>query len=206
MGRSKMGKNLKWPGMLLGFMLGAVLTAVVGLYALESLTGKNVSGRMHYIVDKGKEFIVSFSRSKMSKGKKKNTDQGQNGGKLYLEIHADRVIRPINPMIYGSNLSSKAEFEMDVAKFAKELGITNLRFTGGNSFGYRWFKSEYDFEDRFDRAPLANMENVVKFCKIAGAEIVVQVNVESGTAQEAAQWVEYMNKGAGSRVNYWELG
>jgi alpha-L-arabinofuranosidase len=50
------------------------------------------------------------------------------------------------------------------------------------------------------------MENVIKFCGIAGAEIVIQVNIESGTAEEAADWVRYMNIEKGAKVTYWELG
>ena len=88
----------------------------------------------------------------------------------------------------------------------KKLGITNFRFPGGDSLGYRWKKAMYDFEDRYDNAPLAKMENVIKLVDIAGAGLVMQVNVESGTPQEAAELVHYMNMEMNSRVDYWELG
>lgn len=125
---------------------------------------------------------------------------------IVLDVYPAEDVRPINKMIYGSNLDSKVEFEMDVAKFAKDMGITNFRFPGGGSTGYHWKLSKHEFEARFDTAPLSNMENVLKFAEIAGAQMIIQVNVESGTPQEAAEWVEYMNKKSGHRVDYWEIG
>ncbi len=125
---------------------------------------------------------------------------------LRLKVDPGKDLRPVNRMIYGSNLAAKMEFEMDVIKFAKEMGITNLRFPGGGSDGYRWKLGKFDFSDRANDAPLAKMKHVIEFSKIAGAELVIQVNVESGTPQEAAEWVDFMNKQGNSRVTYWELG
>ncbi|MBN1869508.1 MAG: hypothetical protein JW847_02885 [Candidatus Omnitrophica bacterium] len=96
---------------------------------------------------------------------------------------------------------------MDIAKFGKEIGITNVRFPGGESDGYRWKLAKFDFNDRYDEAPLANIENVIKFCRIMDVKLVIQVNIESGTPEEAAELVHYMNKGSGNfRVDYWEIG
>ena len=95
---------------------------------------------------------------------------------------------------------------MDVAKFAKDIGITIFRFPGTASTGYHWKTGTYDFSDRFDNAPMAKIENLIKFCKIVGAKLALQVNIESGTPQEAAEWVHYMNKEKDYRVDYWELG
>ncbi len=125
---------------------------------------------------------------------------------LTLRIDPSKVIKPINRMIYGSNLHPKMEFEMDVAKFGKDIGITNMRFPGGGSEGYHWKTGKADFSDRANEAPLSKIDNVTKITDIAGAKLVLQINVESGTPLEAAEWVDYMNHKSGHRVEYWELG
>lgn len=125
---------------------------------------------------------------------------------IVLDVFPAEDVRPVNRMIYGSNLDAKVEFEMDVAKFANDLGITNFRFPGGGSEGYHWKTGKYDADSRYDNAPLAKMEYVTKFSDIVGAQLIIQVNIETGTPQEAADWVEYMNKKSGHRVEYWELG
>jgi len=125
---------------------------------------------------------------------------------LELTVHPLKVVRPISPLIYGSNLTAKTEFEMDVAKFAKETGVSIFRFPGSSSEGYHWQTGKFDFNDRFDNAPLSKIENVINFCEISGAKLLLQVNIESGTPQEAAQWVKYMSQQKGSYVQYWELG
>lgn len=125
---------------------------------------------------------------------------------LTLDVYPDKIVRPINRMIYGSNLDPKTEFEMDVAKFGKEVGITNFRFPGGGSSGYHWQTGISDYNKRVDAAPLSKIKNLVEYVKIIGAKLVIQVNIESGTPQEAAEWVGFMNKMLGFRVDYWELG
>ncbi len=125
---------------------------------------------------------------------------------IILNVYPAEDVRKINKMIYGSNLDSKVEFEMDVAKFAHDLGITVVRFPGGGSTGYRWKLSKHDFETRFDKAPLSDLKHVMDFIKIIGSKLIIQVNVESGSAKEAAEWVDHMNKVVGQHVEYWEIG
>ncbi len=157
-----------------------------------------------FVQDPQKDLILFFD----SMGTKANHVRGASSSAslLALSINPTKHIHKISPLIYGSNFHPKTEMEMDVAKFARDTGVTNFRFPGGGSEGYHWKLGEFDFSDRYDTAPLAKMENVIKFCHIAGTQLVIQVNVESGTPQEAAEWVAYMNKEGKMRVDYWELG
>ncbi len=124
-----------------------------------------------------------------------------------LMIDADRLGRPVSPLIYGSNLTAKTEYEMDVARFARDTGIKIFRYPGSSSEGYHWKEGRFDFNSRFNPAPMTRFDKVLKFCRIAGAGLVLQVNIESGTPEEAADWVRFMNRsGKGPRVVYWELG
>ena len=208
----KSGK-LNFLSLLFGLLIGMFIMAVVSGLVIQSVTGKDVFSKLPFIIDRGKEHIKTFNKEKVTvmpivgeKIAEKKQEKIMDPRGLRLEIHMDKNTGFINPMIYGSNLSSKAEFEMEIAKFSKVLGINNFRFPGGNSLGYRWKKSLYDFEERFDHAPLSKVENLIKFSNIAGAGIVIQVNVESGSAQEAADWVHHMNIKSNKRVEYWELG
>ncbi len=126
---------------------------------------------------------------------------------LQLNVNVSKVIRPISPLIYGSNLTAKTEFENDIAQFGNDIGLTIVRFPG-SADGYRWQLGKFDFNQRFDNAPLAKIGNVIKFCGLMGSKLVLQVNIETGTPQEAAQWVQYMNmnKENTAPVTYWELG
>ncbi|MBI5874113.1 MAG: hypothetical protein HZB36_08285 [Candidatus Omnitrophica bacterium] len=133
-------------------------------------------------------------------------DEKQKDEVLTLAIDPQEVIRPISRYIYGSSLTAKTEFEMDVTDFGKDTGITVFRYPGGAAEGYHWRTSKFDFNPRFDNAPLSNIDNVIKFCSLVGAKLVLQVNIESGTPAEAAAWVIFMNKEKGARVDYWELG
>ncbi|MCA9400508.1 MAG: hypothetical protein KC713_02700, partial [Candidatus Omnitrophica bacterium] len=125
---------------------------------------------------------------------------------LTLKIHPRQVIRPIHPLIYGTNLSAKMEFEKDVVEFARRSGITQFRFPGGGSEGYRFKTGDFDFTDLYDDAPLSEIENVIKFVQLAGAELIWQVNIESATPQEAAELVRYLNVEKHQPVKYFELG
>ncbi len=187
-------------------ILAITFSWAVAVY--QKVSGNNITGKIFYVLDKGKQHAEHYYRKMFSYIPGRASEKvGQQGDEvLYFSVKADEPVRSISPLIYGSNLTSKTEFEMDVAKFGKDLGITNFRFPGGNSFGYRWKLGEYDFEDRFDNAPLSKIDSVIKFCGIVGVKLIVQVNVESGTAKEAADWVRFMNKGLGMRVDYWEIG
>jgi len=206
--KNSKSKNKKHLSLIaLGIVIGVVTIFAVGA-AVYQFSGRDMKGKIRYVISKAKENVKLYSQKTISNIPKRvgNRDD-EKGGILYLNIDVNNSIRTINPMIYGSNLTSKTEFQMDVAKFGKDIGITNVRFPGGDSIGYRWKLASYDFEDRYDQAPLANIENVIKFCKIMNTQLVIQVNVESGTSQEAAEWVYFMNKGSkGMRVDYWELG
>jgi len=196
----KKHKKRYFLGFLIGFIVCLTVFSIAGLFVYK-LAPTGVKSKVSYYLKKAAQNLLHVSKRPV-----KSPDKPQSGP-IMFEVHADHVIREINPLIYGSNLTAKTEFEMDVAQFAKDIGITNMRFPGGSSDGYRWKLAKFDFNDRYDEAPLANIENVIKFCRIMDVELTIQVTIESGGPEEAAEWVHYMNKGRGNfRVNYWEIG
>ena len=122
-------------------------------------------------------------------------------------IDAKEKIRDINPFIFGTNLEPETTDQIAVRTFAKDTGITIFRFPGGDAPGYHWETTTFDFRtDRPHMFPMAKYDNVVDYCKVVGAQLVIQINLESGTPEEAAEWVRYTNKELGFYVKYWELG
>ncbi|MGD0591867.1 MAG: alpha-L-arabinofuranosidase C-terminal domain-containing protein [Bacteroidota bacterium] len=92
----------------------------------------------------------------------------------------------------------------DVIKALKELQIPNLRWPGG------CFADTYHWKDAVgpqnERKPLENLAwgNVrednsfgttefLNFCELLGAEPYLATNMNSGTVQEAVEWVQYTN-------------
>src|SRR5262249_10835740 len=53
--------------------------------------------------------------------------------------------------------------------------------------------------------PIFGTDEALEFASKVGAELLLVVNAGSGTAQEAADWVRYVNRG-GLRVRFWEVG
>ncbi|HLN20373.1 MAG TPA: hypothetical protein VK213_04745 [Bacteroidales bacterium] len=118
----------------------------------------------------------------------------------------------------------------DVIYSLKEIGVPIIRFPGG------CFDSFYHWRDavgpKSDRMPVnseywgdieennVGTAEFVELCRLIGSEPFIGVNMLTGTAEEAADWVAYNNKASGDRmsqmriahgytepltVKYWEL-
>lgn len=129
----------------------------------------------------------------------------QNTKEIKIQINPLREKRKISRLLYGSNLAPKMESEPDIIKFVNNIGLACFRFPGGHQ-GYRWKTGSFDYDTRCANSPLRNIDYLIEFCKKTGTKLILQVNVESGSAKEAAEWVANMNKKSGFYVEYWELG
>ena len=139
-----------------------------------------------------------------------------------LFIHTDQVGPTINPELYGhfaehlgrciyggiyvgedSDIPNIRGFRTDVIDALKELDVPVLRWPGG-CFGdtYHW---KDGIGPREDRPSIVNVHwggvtednsfgthEFLDFCELIGAEAYININVGSGTVQEAAEWVEYV--------------
>lgn len=119
-------------------------------------------------------------------------------------------IEHIPGLIYGaifdesSPLSDDRGFRKDVIEACKRIKVPILRWPGGNfASGYNWLDG---IEPRDERPTLYDLawgaeeinrfgtDEFVEFCRLIGAEPFITVNTGSGTAIEAAKWVEYCNR------------
>ena len=166
-----------------------------------------------------------------------------------IKVDTERVIGDIDPKLYGnflehlgrcieggvfdenSPLSDSNGYRRDVFDAVKKLGVSILRWPGGN------FSSNYHWKDgigpRDKRPPRLEMawgtvesnrfgtHEFLNYCEMLGTEPYICANLGTGAWEEAQQWVEYVNspqdtamtrlrKENGRRdpwkVTYWGLG
>ncbi len=141
--------------------------------------------------------------------------------KAHLKIDPQRRLGIIDPNLYGnfiehlgrciyggiyeegSNLSDAEGIRRDVLEAARRLGITQIRWPGGNFVsGYHWTDGVGPKDLRPARYALAWFEResnrfgtdeFLNYTKKLGAEPYICVNVGNGTLDEAMHWVEYCN-------------
>lgn len=145
-----------------------------------------------------------------------------------VTVDFDRVLRPINPMVLGNNIdwthSSQGmhpedsnQFSPDYLKLADRIAPAALRYPGGtNADFYHWKDGIGPVHSRRPNKTLEGKEEVIKLgtdeflalCARWKSEPLITVNIATGTAQDAADWVRYTNRRATGlpRVKYWEIG
>ncbi|MBI3471797.1 MAG: alpha-N-arabinofuranosidase [Candidatus Solibacter usitatus] len=145
-----------------------------------------------------------------------------------IKIDTDRAIGEVHPLVFGnfaehlgrciygglyeegSRLSDADGFRKDVMEAIKGLGVTMLRWPGGN------FVSGYNWKDGIGPRQLRPVrpegawgalepntfgtDEFLKYAERAGVEPYVCINAGLGTVEEARQWVEYTNE---ARDTYW---
>jgi alpha-N-arabinofuranosidase len=139
-----------------------------------------------------------------------------------IVVHADHPGSKIDKAVYGhfaehlgrciyggiyvgenSPIPNIKGFRTDVADALKDLKVPLVRWPGG------CFADTYHWKDgigpKADRPSIINVHwggvtednsfgthEFLNFCELIGAEAYVNLNVGSGTVQEAAQWIEYV--------------
>jgi alpha-N-arabinofuranosidase len=108
----------------------------------------------------------------------------------------------------GSKLSDGNGFRKDVLDEIKKMGVPIIRYPGGNFVsGYNWLDGVGPKRDRpvvLDRAWNAIESNqfgtneFMQWCKLAGTEPLMGLNLGTGTPEQAAALVEYCNVDKGT--------
>ena len=159
--------------------------------------------------------------------------QGAEPLEAEVVVDAGHDVRTIPRTLYGTNiewarngngkwLPVQNRFNADILHLAKELDVALMRFPGGmfadfyhwkNAIGPRQnrkktqaLEGEGDFQ-----AHDFGTDEALEFAKRCSARLLVTVNIVTGTPQEAAEWVEYVNKTKAGpdpalKTDYWEIG
>ena len=139
-----------------------------------------------------------------------------------IKIDTDRVIGEVDPHLFGnftehlgrciyggifeegSPLADENGFRKDVLAAVQGLGVTILRWPGGNfASGYNWMDGIGPRDQRPARRDDAwgalesnrfGTDEFLKYCERVGAEPYLCINAGLGSVDDARKWVEYCNE------------
>jgi alpha-L-arabinofuranosidase len=105
----------------------------------------------------------------------------------------------------------------EVLQMARELATPLVRFGGNFTSSYHWKDGIGPRDQRRSQSNLAwnipeyntfGTDEFLRFCELIGAQPQIALNLGSGTAEEAAQWVKYVDDRWGDKKGglLWELG
>lgn len=110
-----------------------------------------------------------------------------------ITVNRDDTLHTISPYVYGVNHGPWAYVPADFVDDVADLGITYLRFPGGNWGDLNQIRSY-------------QMDDIMFWAERMGAEVSVSVNLHNGTAEQAAEQVQYANIEKGYGIRYWSIG
>lgn len=125
----------------------------------------------------------------------------------------EHVGRCVYTGIYDPEHPSADEdgFRADVLDLVRELGVTTVRYPGGNFVsGYRWEDGVGPVDSRPTRLDLAwhstepntvGVDEFVRWSRLAGVEPMMAVNLGTRGVQEALDLLEYCNIAGGTRLS-----
>jgi len=145
-----------------------------------------------------------------------------------IKIDTDRTVGEVHPYVFGnfaehlgrciyggiyeegSPLSDKDGYRKDVMEATKQLGVSLLRWPGGNfASGYNWKDGIGPKNQRPARPDHAwgdidsnrfGTDEFLQYCEKLSLTPYICINAGYGTVNEAREWVEYTNE---KRSTYW---
>ena len=107
--------------------------------------------------------------------------------------------------------AGKEGFRADVVDLVKELGVTTVRYPGGNFVsGYRWEDGVGPMASRPTRLDLAwhstepntvGVDEFIRWTRLAAVEPMMAINLGTRGVQEAVDLLEYCNVPSGTRLS-----
>ena len=195
------------------------------------------------------EIVFSLAEKKEKKSQKKIKpyliSRFAPAQKAHLHINPGEVAKiPASPFVLGQFVehlercvydgvwkSDGSELRQDTLDLIQQLNPPIIRYPGGNfASGYHWEDgigpkdkrpARHDAAWQAEDSNLVGTDEFLAFCELIGTEPLLVVNDGSGTAEEAARWVEYCNGSAATEggrrraanghaepygVKYWGIG
>jgi hypothetical protein len=142
-------------------------------------------------------------------------------------VNVKKSLELLGPIAVGANAAAWDGDLVDrgVPRVLADAGIQVMRYPGGSTAdNYHWLSNQPDDPNVGGTDPAANFDAFMAVADRAGARALITVNYGSGTAEEAAAWVRYANRGslhydgqvptypgASPRgheygIRYWEIG
>jgi alpha-N-arabinofuranosidase len=144
-----------------------------------------------------------------------------------VAVEADHDLRPVPRTLFGMATewiwdgngmwnSGRKSLDPELIQLTKDLGTTLLRFPGGLFADYYHWRDGIGAQggrrktlsmpgDHDGSVHNFGTDEALAFADQTGSRLLITVNAGTGTAEEAADWVRYVNR-SGRRVDYWEVG
>ncbi|MEO5921166.1 MAG: alpha-N-arabinofuranosidase [Pseudolysinimonas sp.] len=151
----------------------------------------------------------------------------------HLTIDPRRTVGTVNRRLFGSFVEHLGRcvydgiyepghpaadadgFRTDVLDLVRELGVSTIRYPGGNFVsGYRWEDGVGPRSERPRRVDLAwhstetnevGLDEFARWIDKAGSELMYAVNLGTRGVQEALDVLEYANVRSGTRLSDWRI-
>lgn len=151
------------------------------------------------------------------------------GGRLaaQIQVNASDQIRKIPRTLYGTNVewiwngnglwnAKLGKLNPQLVTLGRQMRISLIRFPGGIFSDFYHWRDGIGPENKrpkieaFPGGPKGvdhfGTNEALKFAKLVGGQLMITINMVTGTPQEAADWVRYTNGHSHRQVEYWELG
>ena len=183
------------------------------------------SSRREFFKRTGGAALASIASPLFGRGVAGSPTAANGSTRIYVDLH--RQIAPIDRNLFGSflehlgraiyegiydpgsKLSDTDGFRKDVLAEVRELAVPIVRYPGGNFVsGYNWLDGVGPKQNRpqvLDRAwnSLNNnqfgTDEFMAWCRTAGTQPLMGLNLGTGTPEQAAALVEYCNVEKGTR-------
>src|SRR5277367_4018804 len=183
--------------------------------------------RRHFLQDASKTGIALGASAALGRSLFGQSSASNAGQPIRIYSDARRTIAPVHREVFGSflehlgraiyegiydpqsKLSDSNGFRKDVLDEIKKLGVPIIRYPGGNFVsGYNWLDGIGPKASRpavLDKAWNSMNSNefgtdeFLSWCRLAGTEPLLGLNLGTGTAEQAAALVEYCNLEKGTR-------
>lgn len=153
----------------------------------------------------------------------------RSGANLTAAVTIDTadVIRQIPSTLYGTNIewvwNGYALWDEHLHRpdpklvgFARDMGVSLIRYPGGMYADFYHWRNGVGAPELRPTVPFRagdaqtgritfGTDEALRFASDAKGELMITVNVGTGTPEEAAAWVRYVNAGE-LKVRYWEIG
>lgn len=136
---------------------------------------------------------------------------------LYFVISLSNDVRALVDEISLMPSDNVDGMDPDVIRMARDLKPSVVRFGGNFTSGYHWRDGIGPRNKRVGRVNLAwgipeyntfGTDEFLRFCELVNAEPQIALNLGTGTPEEAADWVKYVDEHWGNKRGglLWELG
>lgn len=131
-----------------------------------------------------------------------------------LVIAANHETRVLLDQVFLYPADAVESLDPEMISLTKALNTPLIRFGGNYTSGYHWRDGIGPLDKRVSMLNLAwgmpeynhfGTDELLAFCRLAGSAPQIALNLGSGTPEEAAGWVSYVNSKLGAG-QLWELG